>query len=113
MHEFTIAYDLYTTARKAALDHQADSVKKVCVDIGEMAMVNPEQVCFLFDTLTEDDPLMKNAKLECMVIAPETRCSCGYTGNERFICPHCGALPDLVKGREIVVRHIEIEVADS
>lgn len=113
MHEFAIAYDLYTTARKAALDHQADSVTKVCVDIGEMAMVNPEQVAFLFDTLVGEDPLMKNARLECMVIIPETRCSCGYTGNERFVCPRCGALPELVKGKEIVVRHIEIEVVDA
>jgi hydrogenase nickel incorporation protein HypA/HybF len=113
MHEFAIAYDLYTTARKAALDHQADLVTKVCVDIGEMAMVNPEQVSFLFDALAREDPLMKNARIECMVITPETRCSCGYIGDERFVCPRCGALPEVVRGKEIVVRHIEIEVVDA
>ena len=110
MHEFGIAYDIFKTARQAALDHHAAQVKKVCVDIGEMSMVNPEQVQFLFDTLSEEDPVLKGAVLESRVVAPETRCSCGYRGNEKFVCPGCGSLPELVKGREIVVTHIEIEV---
>jgi hydrogenase nickel incorporation protein HypA/HybF len=29
-----------------------------------------------------------------------------------YVCPKCGALPELVKGREIVVTHVEIEVDD-
>jgi hydrogenase nickel incorporation protein HypA/HybF len=113
MHEFTIAYDLYTTARKAALDHQADSVKKVCVDIGEMAMVNPEQVVFLFDVIKEEDPLFAEAVLDCHEVAPQTKCACGYEGDEIFVCPRCGALPEMVKGREIVVTNIVIEVGDA
>jgi hydrogenase nickel incorporation protein HypA/HybF len=113
MHEFAIAYDLYSTARRAAIDNRADQVKKVCVDIGEMSMVNPEQVRFLFQTLTEDDPLFAGAVFECELVKPVSRCLCGYEGDEKFVCPRCGALPELVKGKEIVVRHIEIEVADS
>jgi hydrogenase nickel incorporation protein HypA/HybF len=113
MHEFAIAYDLYSTARRAALDNRAEQVKRVCVDIGEMAMVNPEQVRFLFQTLAEDDPLFTGAELDCVIIKPVTRCPCGYEGNEQFVCPRCGALPEFVSGREIVVRHIEIEVSDS
>jgi hydrogenase nickel incorporation protein HypA/HybF len=112
MHEYTIAYDLYVTSRKAALEHNATLVKKVNVEVGKMAMVNPEQVVFLFDTIKEDDPLFKKAVLECNETPPETRCSCGYTGAEIYICPKCGALPELVKGREIVVTNVEIEVED-
>jgi len=110
MHEFSIAYDIFKTAQQVALDHHAIQVKKVCVDIGEMSMVNPEQVQYLFDMLIEDDPVMKHAVLESRVVAPETRCSCGYSGDEKFVCPGCGALPELVRGMEIVVAHIEIEV---
>jgi hydrogenase nickel incorporation protein HypA/HybF len=50
--------------------------------------------------------------LECNEQPAQTRCSCGYAGDEIFICPQCGALPELVKGREIVVTSVEIEVAD-
>jgi hydrogenase nickel incorporation protein HypA/HybF len=110
MHEFGIAYDIFMTARKAAQDHHADSVTKVSVAIGEVSMVNPEQVEFLFGTLAEDDPVLKGAVLDYTVVPPETRCICGYEGAEKFVCPRCGALPELVRGREIMVTNIEIEV---
>jgi hydrogenase nickel incorporation protein HypA/HybF len=112
MHEYTIAYDLYMTTRKAAIENNATQVKKVSVEVGKMAMVNPEQVVFLFDMIKEEDPLFSDAMLECNEIQPQTRCSCGYSGDEIFVCPKCGALPELVKGREIVVTSVEIEVAD-
>jgi hydrogenase nickel incorporation protein HypA/HybF len=112
MHEYSIAYDLYATARTAALDNHATKVKKISVDVGKMAMVNPEQVVFLFNTIREDDPLFQQAVLECHEVSPETRCPCGYAGTEIYICPKCGALPELVKGREIVVTNVEIEVED-
>ncbi len=112
MHEYSIAYDLYATARTAAREHKATRVKKVTVDVGKMAMVNPEQVVFLFDTIKEEDPLFLQTVLECREIDPQTICPCGYTGNEVFVCPKCGALPELVKGREIVVTNVEIEVDD-
>jgi hydrogenase nickel incorporation protein HypA/HybF len=113
MHEYSIAYDLYATARRAACEHHADRVKKVCVDVGKMAMVNPEQVAFLFGVIKEDDPLFLDAVLDCREVVPQTKCPCGYEGDEVFVCPRCGAMPELVKGREIVVTNIEIEVADA
>jgi hydrogenase nickel incorporation protein HypA/HybF len=112
MHEYSIAYDLYATARTAAHEHKATKVKKISVDVGKMAMVNPEQVVFLFDTIKEDDPLFRQAILECHEVQPETTCPCGYSGDEIYVCPKCGALPELVKGREIVVTNVEIEVED-
>jgi hydrogenase nickel incorporation protein HypA/HybF len=112
MHEYSIAYDLYATARTAAIEHNAKLVKKISVEVGKMAMVNPEQVVFLFDTIKSDDPLFVKAILDCHEISAETKCVCGYTGCEVFVCPKCGALPQLVKGREIVVTNVEIEVED-
>ncbi|MDD1703270.1 MAG: hydrogenase maturation nickel metallochaperone HypA [Methanoregula sp.] len=112
MHEYSIAYDLYATAKKAARDNNATKVKKVSVEVGKMAMVNPEQVIFLFDTIKEDDPLFTTTVLACTKVEPQTKCLCGYEGNEIYVCPRCGALPEIVKGREIVVTNVEIEVAD-
>ncbi|MEN6512602.1 hydrogenase maturation nickel metallochaperone HypA [Methanoculleus sp.] len=113
MHEYSIAYDIYTTARRAALDNSAKEVKGVCVDVGRMAMVNPEQVEFLFNIIIEDDPLFAGARLSCRDIEARTRCSCGYEGSERFVCPGCGKLPEVVAGMEIVVTNIEIEVGEE
>jgi hydrogenase nickel incorporation protein HypA/HybF len=113
MHEFGIAYDIFATTRRAAMENRARQVTKVRVEIGEMAMVNPEQVIFLFETLAEEDPLVRGATLESTVVSPVSRCTCGYEGDERFVCPRCGALPELVRGREIVVTNIEIEVDEE
>lgn len=112
MHEYAIAYDLYVTTRKAAVENHATIVKKIRVEVGKMAMVNPEQVVFLFNTIKEDDPLFSTVVLDCKEQPPQSTCSCGYSGDEIFVCPNCGALPTLIKGREIVVTSVEIEVAD-
>jgi len=112
MHEYGIAYDLYATARRAALENKADRVLKVSVDVGKLAMVNPDQVVFLFNIIKEEDPLFTKAALDCREVPPETSCPCGYRGDEIHVCPSCGALPEIVKGREIVVTNIEIEVDD-
>jgi len=113
MHEYSIAYDIAATARRAALENHASQVKTVRVDIGEIAMVNPEQVKFLFEAIVEDDPLFKNVSMIRRDIKVKSRCACGYEGNERFVCPQCGGLPEIVEGREIVVSNIEIEVNES
>ena len=110
MHEYSIAYDIYTTARRAALENNAKEVKCISLDVGKMAMVNPEQVEFLFNIIIEDDPLFAGARLSCRDIEVHSRCTCGYEGSERFVCPQCGKLPEIVAGMEIVVTNIEIEV---
>ncbi|HVN65960.1 MAG TPA: hydrogenase maturation nickel metallochaperone HypA [Methanomicrobiales archaeon] len=110
MHEFAIAHDIYTTARRAALENKANLVKRIHVDVGEMALVNPEQVEFLFQAISEDDPLFSGATLVCRPVKPRTKCGCGYEGDEIFICPTCGALPEVEQGREIVVTSLEIDV---
>jgi hydrogenase nickel incorporation protein HypA/HybF len=113
MHESGIAYDLYMTARRAAVERNAGSVTKVSVGMGKLAMASPEQVRFLFEAFTAEDPLFTDTVLECTTIAPETRCACGYEGDELFVCPRCGAMPELVKGREIMVTSIQIEVEEE
>ena len=113
MHEYTVAYDIYATARRAALENDATRVKKISADFGEMSMINPEQVEFLFSALSEEDELFQGAILEYRNIPVKTVCSCGYEGNERYVCPTCGKLPKIVEGREISVTNIEIEVDDE
>ncbi|HDR73363.1 MAG TPA: hydrogenase maturation nickel metallochaperone HypA [Methanoculleus sp.] len=113
MHEYSVAYDVYATAKRAADEHNATEVRKIFVDVGEMTMVNPEQVKFLFDVIREEDPVFHNAVLEYRQVAVRVRCACGYEGGEYFVCPGCGGLPEVIAGREIVVTNIEIEVDDD
>lgn len=109
MHEYGIAYDIVVTAKRAALDNNAKYISTVFVDVGELSMVNPEQVEFLFQTIIEDEPLFNKTKIVCTKVPPSTKCVCGYEGSEIFVCPECGQLPEIEKGREIVVTKIEVE----
>lgn len=114
MHESAIAYDLYATARRAAIEHDATRVIRLCVECGALAMVNPEQVRFLFAVMVEDDPLFKGTVLDVVTVEPVMTCACGrYEGDDPFVCPGCGGLPTVVKGREIVVTSCEIDVDDA
>ena len=113
MHEYGIAYDIFATARTAALDNNAMSITIIHVDMGEVAMVNPEQVEFLFSVIAADDALFSGSRLDCRQVPARSRCGCGYEGGETFVCPCCGALPELIQGKEIVVTSVEIEVADA
>jgi hydrogenase nickel incorporation protein HypA/HybF len=112
MHEYGIAYDIYATARRTALDHNARHVARITVSFGQMAMINPEQVCFLFDMIVGDDPLMKGSHVVCEIVPPRTRCVCGYEGSEIYVCPECGKLPSFISGKEIVVKNIEIDTGE-
>ena len=76
-------------------------------------MINPDQVEFLYNAMIEDDPLFMGSKLVCSICPPVTRCICGYEGKEIFVCPDCGALPTIEKGKEIVVTNIEIEADEE
>jgi hydrogenase nickel incorporation protein HypA/HybF len=63
--------------------------------------------------IKEEETLFQNATLEYRKVAVKVRCACGYEGNEHFVCPECGGLPEIIEGREIVVANIEIEVDDD
>ena len=112
MHESGIAYDVYATAKQAAEDNNANLVKTIYIDVGSMAMVNPEQVDFMFHTFITDDPMFADTKLVFNTILPIAECQCGYKGPEIFVCPNCGKLPHMIQGREIVVTNLEIETGD-
>ena len=103
MHEYSVAYDIFATARRTAIDHNARRVHAITVSFGQIAMINPEQVSFLFQAIAEGDPLFDEATINCEVVPPGTRCSCGYEGSEIYVCPDCGKLPSIVSGKEIVV----------
>lgn len=114
MHESGIAYDLYATAHRAAVENGASRVVRISVEFGELAMVNPEQVRFLFSVMVEDDPLFSGTILDLETVPPVMTCRCGgYSGSDPFLCPGCGGLPEVEKGREVVVKSIEIDVEDE
>ncbi len=114
MHELSIATDLVNTALKTAQDNHAKKVVTVTVEAGELAMVNPEQLEFMFDILIEDN-MLKGAKLNIVTVPAEGECpNCGYKGpiEDRFACacPKCSMTLKITAGRDICLKNMELEI---
>ena len=114
MHELSIATDLVNTAIKTAMDNNAKKVISVTVEAGELAMVNPEQLEFMFNILNEDN-MLKGSKLKIEPVPAVGECpNCGYKGpiEDRFACacPKCSMTLKIIAGRDICLKNMELEI---
>ncbi len=114
MHELSIATDLINTAIETAKQNNAQKVISITVEIGELAMVNPEQLYFMYEVLTEEN-MLKGSKLEIINVPAVMECqSCGYKGpltdRDTCACPKCSMTMRAVVGRDICLKSLEIDV---
>ena len=89
MHEPSLATDLVNTAIATAKQNNAQKVLSVTVEIGELAMVNPEQLAFMYEVLTEEN-MLKGSKLHIETVPAVMECkNCGYKGpvEDRYTAP--------------------------
>jgi hydrogenase nickel incorporation protein HypA/HybF len=114
MHELSIATDLINTAIATAKQNNAKKVHSVTVEIGELAMINPEQLSFMYEVLTEEN-MLKGSKLEIINVPAVMECQhCGYKGplvdRDTCACPKCGLTLKAIEGRDICLKTMEIDV---
>jgi hydrogenase nickel incorporation protein HypA/HybF len=120
MHEFSISSEIV----RSVLDHvkkaKGEKVLSIQLEIGELALLNSEQVIFWIHQLFKGS-VAEGAKVKVKTIKARIKCeSCGYKGGispdqqdpfQHFIpysCPKCGLFQIKVeKGRECVLRRIE------
>ena len=120
MHEFSISSEIV----RSVLDHvkreRGEKVLSVQLEIGELAILNVEQVTFWIDQLFKGT-VAEGAKVKVRTIKARIQCeSCGYKGGinldqkdpfRHFVpysCPKCGSFQIKVeKGRECTLRRIQ------
>lgn len=120
MHEISIAGAIVDSVLEAAKKNNADRVNEVFIEIGELTALNPEQLRFIFETITRGTPA-EGARYDIRVIKPLISCrKCSYKGAIEYFeklhfflpvikCPGCGdADVDIVAGRECSVKKIKI-----
>ncbi len=104
----------------AARKNDAKHVNEVFIEIGELTALNPDQLKFIFETISAGT-VAEGAKYNMEVIKPLISCKkCGYNGAIEFFeklhfflpvirCPKCGdADIDIIAGRECCVKKIKI-----
>lgn len=123
MHELSMADAIVKTVLDAAEKNQAEQILEVTIEVGKLTMLNPEQLRFLLEVLTEDT-LLEGSEIIIEEIPVEIECkSCNYIGStelddsDHYLmivkCPECGERDlEVITGRECNVKNIKIEKSD-
>lgn len=120
MHEISIAGAIIDAVLSTASKNNAESVDEVFVEIGELTALNPDQLEFIFKTITSGT-LAEKAKYNIEVKRAIINCNdCSYNGPVEYFeklhfflpairCPECGKTEiDIISGRECCVKKIKI-----
>ncbi|VVB87441.1 putative hydrogenase nickel incorporation protein HypA [uncultured archaeon] len=120
MHEISIAGAIIDSVLDCAKKNDAKKVNEVFLEVGELTALNPDQLKFIFETITRGT-VAEGAKYDIRVIKPLIKCKrCSYNGTVELFeehhfflpvikCPECGdADVDIIAGRECCVKKIKI-----
>ena len=120
MHEFSISSEIVRTVLDTAEKNDGKRVLSIQLEIGELTLLNVEQVTFWIHELFKGS-VAEGAKVKVKTAKARVKCeSCGYKGGiipdqedhfQQFIpysCPQCGSLQiKIEKGRECILRRIQ------
>lgn len=124
MHELSMAQGIIDAVLKTAEENNASEVTEVSIEIGRLAMINPEQLKFMLGVLIENT-IVENAKIEIEEIPVEVECpECGFQGNAVLddldhyapivTCPKCdNKRISILNGKDCIVKNIVIEKPDD
>jgi hydrogenase nickel incorporation protein HypA/HybF len=121
MHEFSISSEIVRTVLNTAKKNNGKKILSIQLEIGELALLNVEQVTFWIHELFKGS-VADGAKVKVKTIKARIQCeSCGYRGGTSldqqdpfqhffpYSCPKCGSFRIKVeKGRECTVRRIQV-----
>jgi hydrogenase nickel incorporation protein HypA/HybF len=114
MHEYSIVASLVDRVGAETARHAGARVKRVHVQIGELAGVETGLLATAFEifrarTVCEEAELVIEA-VEARWSCP--RCGVAIARGERLVCPACALPARLSDGDEILLSRIEMEVPD-
>lgn len=125
MHEYSIMTDIVNAALATLKNYDVKSVDTVFLEVGELTFLNPVQLRFCFNVLTENNMLF-GSKLKITEKKAEIECdACGYKGElkeqpeedhlriPRISCPKCDGEIKLLSGRECIIRSIKMNLKDK
>ncbi|MFC1742195.1 hydrogenase/urease maturation nickel metallochaperone HypA [Nanoarchaeota archaeon] len=106
MHDTLISKDIIEAAQKQG------KVKSITVEVGDLGHLPLEEL---------RETLVKMVPWEVRMVSKKAlvRCTCGYEGepdikdhshgHSVFVCPKCGQVPEVLEGKDIVLKEVEVE----
>jgi hydrogenase nickel incorporation protein HypA/HybF len=123
MHEFSLAQSIVDTVIKVGRQHGARQILEVNLLVGEVALVNVDQLGWYIDMLTKETAA-EGVKLSVTKTPVRIRCmSCGYEGGVTyresdsrwhvslpvFDCPQCNSPETIItSGRELHIKDMNV-----
>ncbi|HET8707649.1 MAG TPA: hydrogenase maturation nickel metallochaperone HypA [Pseudomonadales bacterium] len=113
MHELSLCENILAILQTQAQQQGFAKVRRIWLEIGELACVEPAALRFSFTAVAEGS-LAEGATLEIIPVAARARCTqClqETSVQQRFTaCPLCGELTlQLIGGDEMRVKEVEVE----
>ncbi len=125
MHELSMANSMVEAILDTAKKNDAIQVTEAVLEVGELTMLNPEQLRFMIDVLSENT-LLENAEIIINMIPIEIECeNCNFKGLSKTdenmdhlmaaaTCPECNnTRVKVIQGRECNIKTIKIEKEDE
>ena len=125
MHALSMANSMVEAILDTAKKNDAISVTEAVLEVGELTMLNPEQLRFMMDVLIKDT-IMEDADIIINMIPIEIECEkCGFKGisetDENMdhlmavaTCPKCDSTRvHVIQGQECNIKTIKIEREDE
>ena len=121
MHEFSISDEIVKNVLGAVKESNGQKVLSIQLEIGELALLNVEQVTFWIREMFRGS-VAEGAKIKVRTIKARIKCeSCGYRGGMNldqpdlfrhalpYSCPKCQSFAiDVEKGRECYLKKIQV-----
>ncbi len=114
MHELGVVFHIADSVEKIAVENEAEHIRKVVLEIGEVSTVIPEYLADVWKWNCKRNRMLTDCELVVERIPAVTFCQdCekNYpTVEYGKICPNCGSESTyLLTGNEVNIKEIEVE----
>jgi hydrogenase nickel incorporation protein HypA/HybF len=114
MHEAAVAQNIIdAVCERLEVDRIPGRVQAVCLQVGKLTAVVPDNLRFMFQVLAVETPL-EGVRLEIEQVPVRLSCrACGLCFEPEdvcFICRGCSSADvEIARGRELLIEALEVE----
>lgn len=117
MHELSIVMGIIDIVDRETADKAGYTVSKIDLEIGSMAGIITEALDMAWDSAVKST-ILKDAQRNIFWVEAEAQCTdCSNHFKISTLydpCPQCGSLySEIIKGKELRIRELEIEKIDK
>jgi Zn finger protein HypA/HybF involved in hydrogenase expression len=110
MHDTLISKDIIEVAQEHV---KQGKIKGITVEVGDLGHLPAEELNKTLSSMVPD------WHVKIVTRKAKVRCACGYEGepdilehshgHSVYLCPKCKAVPEVIEGKDIVLKEVEVE----